>query len=75
MELAKTQCYEFELECFEDNYSVGRDVGLTQGRLRAILCKNQAKWDIKNFNPPPPPSNFACNYILWGMSKNAPLVA
>ena len=32
MELAKTQCYEFE--CFEDNYSLARrDVGLTQGRL------------------------------------------
>ena len=58
MELAKTQCYEFE--CFEDNYSAGRDVRLTQGRLRAILCKNQAKWEMKNFNPPPP-SNFACN--------------
>ena len=53
MELAKTQCYEFE--CFEDNYSAGRDVGLTQGRLRAILCKNQAKWEMKNFNPPSPP--------------------
>ena len=34
MELAKTQCYEFE--CFEDNYSLTsarRDVGLTQGSL------------------------------------------
>ena len=56
MELAKTQCYE--VECVEDNYSAGRDVGLTQGRLRTILCKNQAKWEMKNFNPP---SNFACN--------------
>ena len=31
MELAKTQCYEFE--CFEDNYSARRDVRLTQGSL------------------------------------------
>ena len=33
MELAETQCYEFE--CFEDNYllSAHRDVGLTQGSL------------------------------------------
>ena len=34
MELAKTQCYEFE--CFEDNYSltIGTlDVELTQGSL------------------------------------------
>ena len=31
MELAKTQCYEFE--CFEDNISAHRDVGLTQGSL------------------------------------------
>ena len=26
--------------------------------LRAILCKNQGKWEMKNFDPP---SNFACN--------------
>ena len=26
--------------------------------LRAILCKNQAKWEMKNFDLP---SNFACN--------------
>ena len=76
MELAKTQCYEFE--CFEDNYSAGRDVGLTQGRFRAILCKNQARWEMKNFTPPPPPPRpqilHAIRYCR-GMSKNAPLVA
>ena len=73
MELAKTQCYEFE--CFEDNYSAGRDVGLTQGRLRAILCKNQAKWEMKNFNPPSPPQILHAIRYCGGMSKNAPLVA
>ena len=34
LELTKTQCYE--LECFEDNYSLTistQDVGLTQGSL------------------------------------------
>ena len=34
MELAETQCYEFE--CFEDSYSLTittQDVGLTQGSL------------------------------------------
>ena len=64
MELAKTQCYEFE--CFEDNYSAGRDVGLTQGRVRAILCKNQAKWEMKNFNTPPPPLKFCMQLDIVG---------
>ena len=31
---------------------------LVQFDLRAILCKNQAKWEMKNFDLP---SNFACN--------------
>ena len=32
----------------------GFDVGLWhgQGVLRAILCKNQTKWEMKNFEPP-----------------------
>ena len=23
--------------------------------LRAVLCKNQEKWEMKIFDPPPPP--------------------
>ena len=30
----------------------------SEGALRAVLCKNQAKWEMKNFDLP---SNFACN--------------
>ena len=35
---------------------------VTGETLRASLCKNQAKWEMKNFDLP---SNFVCNYILW----------
>ena len=24
------------------------------GSLRAVLCKNQTKWEMKNFEPPTP---------------------
>ena len=38
--------------------------------LRAILCMNQAKWEMKNLTPPPRQILHAIRYC-GGMSKNA----
>ena len=53
---------------FHGSPRLGNYFAFESGFLRAILCENQAKWEMRNFDLP---SNFACNYILWGMSKNA----
>ena len=52
MELAKTQCYEFE--CFEDNYSLTIS---TQGcRINTRKFNTKGTWPLQSFKTQHPPT-------------------
>ena len=73
MELAKTQCHEFE--CFEDNYSptisARRDVGLNYRALKHSMRQHKIDLNLsKTKQPLPIITNYHLNFRYLTASAN-----